>query len=203
MKLKNNLLKIFACFCFIFLMINQKVYANPNIQRFGGDDRYETSIKISSGNWQSSNYVILVSGENFPDALSATPLSKKYNAPILLTRSNYLDWNTLKEINRLGAKNAILVGGSAVISQNVVKQLNNKSIKTTRIWGNDRYETSTKIAENIGLTRGAFIVSGENFPDAVSVAPIASGKSMPIILTSSSGLFSQAKQLIYKDRKST
>jgi putative cell wall-binding protein len=44
-------------------------------------------VEISKDGWQSSNYVIIVSGENFPDALCSTPLAKRYDAPILLTQS--------------------------------------------------------------------------------------------------------------------
>jgi len=43
--------------------------------RISGDDRYSTA-----------DTVIIASGENFPDALCAAPLSKQYNAPILLSR---------------------------------------------------------------------------------------------------------------------
>ena len=179
---KKFLLTICAFFA-VILIANYRVSAAPAIQRTGGDDRYETAIKVSQNNWQNSDYVVLVSGENFPDALSATPLAKKYNAPILLTESNGIRSSLQNELKRLNAKNVIMVGGTGVISQNIETQLKNMGLVSTRIQGTNRYETSVEVAKNIGTNNGVVIASGENFPDAISIASIAAAKQMPIVLT--------------------
>ncbi len=51
-----------------------------------------------------AEYAVLVNGENFPDALSAAPLAKKYNAPILLNSSWILDTSVEDELKRLEVK---------------------------------------------------------------------------------------------------
>jgi N-acetylmuramoyl-L-alanine amidase len=91
--------------------------------------------------------VILASGENFPDALCAAPLATKYQAPILLTSKNSLPSAVENEINRLKPKNAILVGGTGAISDNIKTTLQNKGINVIRISGASRYETSLEIAK--------------------------------------------------------
>lgn len=59
----------------------------------------------------TSDYAILVNGENFPDALSASVLAKKYNAPILLTGSSSLDDTASNQLTRLKVKKVFIVGG--------------------------------------------------------------------------------------------
>ncbi|WP_034869588.1 cell wall-binding repeat-containing protein [Clostridium lundense] len=199
--MKKNLMSFFCCVLSVIFLYTFKVCAASDIQRFGGEDRYETSIKISQGNWQDSDYIILVSGKNFPDALSATPLSKKYNAPILLTGSEEIGTNVMEEIKRLSPKYAFIIGGTGAISENVERQLTQKDIVCTRIAGEDRYETSAKVAQKIGTSNGAFITSGENFPDAVSVAAIAAAKEMPILLTKRDKLPDEVKKVMEANSK--
>lgn len=192
----RNFLLFICCFLSLVFISTFKVAAAPSTQRFGGSDRYETSVQISKNNWKQSNYIIIVSGENFPDALSAAPLAKKYNAPILLTQKDGLGNVVQQEIQRLNAKNAYIVGGTGVVSQNIQSQLSSLNISCTRIEGQDRYETSVKVAQIIGTSNGAVIASGENFSDAVSIAPIAAEKQMPILLTSSDNLPDSVKNFI-------
>lgn len=183
MLLRKKVVLFICCFISLLFMNGFKVSAEAEVQRFGGADRYETSIKISQNNFETTDYIILVSGGDFPDALSAAPLSKKYNAPILLTRKDELSEEIIEEIKRLNAKEAFILGGNQIISENVEKQLTDINVNSSRIYGKDRYETSLKVAEVLGSWQEAFLVSGQNFPDAVSAAPIAALKGMPIILT--------------------
>ncbi|KAJ51030.1 N-acetylmuramoyl-L-alanine amidase [Clostridium tetanomorphum] len=197
----KKLVLFIVCFLSTIFTFTTKVAASPEIERFGGSNRYETSISISRNNWEKSNYFILVSGENFPDALSAAPLSKKYNAPILLTENDSINSKMMDEINRLGSNTAFIIGGPGVISEKVEKQLIDAGIACNRIYGKDRYETSIKIAEIIGTNNGAFIASGDNFPDAVSAAAIASLRNMPILLTASKYLPEKVKNFIYNNNR--
>ena len=183
LDLKKSLL-LFCFMLFIFFTIAPKASASLPIIRLGGSDRYETAIKISQDSFAQSDFIVLASGQDFPDALCAAPLAKKYNAPILLTQGNSLNSSVSQEIKRLGARNAYIVGGIGVISQNIENQLSALNINYTRIEGQDRYETSVKVAEIIGSGNGVVLSSGDNFPDALSIASIAAVRQMPILLTS-------------------
>ena len=101
----------------IILMPSNKVFA-ATIQRLQGLDRYETSISISKSGWKTSDNVVLASGLDFPDALSAAPLAKQLNAPILLIGTT-LDTAINNELNRLQVKNVFVVGGEGVVSKSI------------------------------------------------------------------------------------
>ena len=85
-------------FLTIFLVILSLKADASTLNRIEGTNRYEIAVAISKEGWTNSNYVILVTGEDFPDALCATPLASLYNAPILLTnKDNTRDYRGIKE----------------------------------------------------------------------------------------------------------
>lgn len=178
-------------------------------ERIYGKDRYETAVKISQKGWaMGTDCVILSSGEGYADALCAAPLANINDAPILLTRKNTLDSNTLKELKRLGVKKVYIVGGEGSISkevENTIKSETNSKIE--RIEGKDRYETSIKIAEKLeeletvnknNKSKELILASGENYADALSAAPVGAIREIPIILTKSNELPKETKEYIKK-----
>jgi putative cell wall-binding protein len=168
-----------------------------------GKDRYETSIRISEEGWYSSPVLVLASGENFPDALSAGPLASKYNAPILLSESKELRGDTEKEIYRLNPQKVFIVGGEASISKDIENKLCAKGMEIVRIGGINRYETSMKVASYVGISEknGCVLVSGENYPDALSIASYAASNGMPVILTEKDNLPSGFTEFMNKNVK--
>ncbi|KAJ52084.1 N-acetylmuramoyl-L-alanine amidase [Clostridium tetanomorphum] len=166
-------------------------------QRLWGKDRYETAANISEAGWGFSKYAIIASGEGYADALCAAPLAKISEAPILLTNSNELNKNTLDELKRLEVKHVYIVGGEASVSKEVeekIKYLTGADVE--RLQGKDRYETSIKIAEKLGKPNKLIIASGEGYADALSAAPVAAIKAIPIVLTKSKELPTSAKKYI-------
>ncbi|WP_052737680.1 cell wall-binding repeat-containing protein [Bacillus sp. SA1-12] len=155
----------------------------PATNRISGENRYETSVKLSEEGWYSSDVAVIATGVDFPDALSATPLAYKYDAPLLLTGTNSLPGSVAEELERLEVSKVFLIGGASVISENVVKQLNGLGITVTRISGKDRYETSVNIAKKIGQATDVVVAAGQSFPDALSIAPMAALMETPILLT--------------------
>lgn len=151
--------------------------------RLGGTDRYATCADIADKGWQHSNYAVLVYGGDFPDALSAAPLAAKYLAPILLTDTNTLSQTADAEITRLGVKKVFIVGGPGVVSTQIEDNLKARNIQVERLWGSSRYDTSAAVANYLGPSDQAFVVSGENFPDALSIASYAASQGSPILLT--------------------
>lgn len=190
-----------------------KVHAATQINRVSGKDRYETAAKIASSGWTNSSVAILATGLDYPDALCATPLAKKYNnAPILLVQKDSLDQTgttmIADELKSLGVTQAIIVGGTGVISAKVEAQLDNMKITHIRLAGQDRYETSLKIAQavlpstSMDSNSEVVVTTGENFPDALSIAPIAASKGIPIILSSSKGIDADTMQYLSAKPKS-
>lgn len=87
--------------------------------RLSGQTRFDTAIAISQNGWKKSDYVILTNGFNYSNALGSAALSKKYDAPILLTNTDALNKAVDAEIARLGAQHVILLGGTDVIFVNI------------------------------------------------------------------------------------
>ncbi|MBU5228247.1 cell wall-binding repeat-containing protein [Clostridium senegalense] len=191
--------------------IIKNVYADENgnwtKNRLWGSDRFETANKIADefcktneelgltleyGEYfypdcatTSVDTVILANGFNYPDALCATPLSRTLNAPILLTHQDNLTDSTKKQIEKIKIKNITLVGGTSAISENVENQLKSMKINVSRLGGIDRYDTSYIIAEKVSEGRkikGATIVSGMDWHDAMIASPTAAIKDIPMFL---------------------
>lgn len=196
--LTNNF-KILLLFLFI-ISTTSKVYAEGKYQRYGGNDRYETSVKISQNFSNKSEYAILVSGQNYPDALCACPLSKKYNAPIILTAEDKLDERAAQLMKSSEVSKVFIIGKS--ISKNVEDTLSSMGIKNERIGGKNRYETAMLVADYVGIKDRIVVVSGENYPDALSIAPIAAIMDMPIILVSKENVPDEVKNYL-KDKNYT
>lgn len=170
--------------------------------RLGGQDRYETSTKISQNGWTTSDYVVLASGQGYADALCAAPIASKNSAPILLTPSNNLDQNVKSEITRLKATHVIEIGGTGSISMNVENELKSMGLSVQRLGGADRYETSVKVAKELGTPNKIVVTSGEGYADALSIAPIAAKQGMEILLTSDTGIPDTVKDYIQDNQSS-
>lgn len=170
--------------------------ATDQTKRLWGNDRYQTCSQIVNEGWQSSEYAVLVNGENFPDALSASVLAKKYNAPILLTQKNNLDSNTQDQLKRLSVKKVLIVGGPGVISSVVQGNLESMGIEVQRFYGADRNETSVAVAKQIGTDKGVILTTDSDYTDALSVAPIAAKLQIPIILVPKDSIPNSVKNFI-------
>ena len=162
-------------------------HGNRYVERVAGKNRVYTAINTSKRFFKKSKYVIIADSGNYPDALTATVLAHVLDAPILLNNTRYLEDDVAREIVRLGASEVIIVGGHKSISENVKSQLAKfDANKVQRIWGRDRYVTSSELAYEIerltGKVNKAIIASGENFPDALATAPLGSKEIAPILL---------------------
>jgi putative cell wall-binding protein len=97
--------------------------------------------------------VILASTQNHPDALMAGAPSKKLGIPVLLTDESSLSAETDSAINNLDPENVVIVGGPAVISNEVQTQIE-EDRNTTRLWGTTQTGTSVKVS-NYFWTEGS------------------------------------------------
>ena len=150
-----------------------------------GEDRFETAITISNS-WKKSQEAILVNSTATSDLLCATVLSSQIDCPILLTDKNKINESTINEIKRLNVNKLYLIGGADVINESIEKELNRDSIKTERISGKNRYETSINVANKINKLKKldtVILVNGEHsVADAVSISPVAGNKNIPVII---------------------
>lgn len=182
----------------------------PRFDRIAGSDRVQTSIEIAKEGYPlGSNWVVLASASSFPDALAGVPLAFAHDAPVLLVPDQGITEPLKQELQRLrisadtvADSGVLILGGSAAVTSTVEAQVKSAlgwsstvaGKKITRVAGVNRYETSKKIAEELQERRGglkptaAVIASGETFPDALAVSPLAAVRGWPILLTPSDSL---------------
>lgn len=170
-----------------------KIFEGVDIQRQSGKDRYKTAVEISKKNFGSAETVILVNGMTEADALSASVLAKEKNAPILLIKKDSTPEEVKQEIERLGAKNIIVIGGDSSVSKKAIKDFKQK---VSTIAGKDRFETAVKIAKAAGKTDKLVIANGMTLVDALTASSIAQVENRGIILVKEKEIPQVAKEVI-------
>ncbi len=165
----------------------------PVLERLEGTDRYKTACEIWRSEMSSAQTAIIVTGENFPDALSASALAGAVNGPLLLVQKNAIPAAVTALLSDFGVTDCIIVGGETVVSPGVENMLKNTYI-VSRIDGTDRYATAAKVALEVKNRMGrafpgaVFVATGASFPDALAASPIAYATGMPILLTRTTAL---------------
>lgn len=163
---------------------------NVEVDRLWGSDRYATAVAVSQDDYQTgTDRVFIATGENFPDALAVAPLAHQLGGPLLLTRTGDLPAATAAEVQRLGASQIYILGGTAAVSTSVAQALASYGT-VTRIWGSDRYATAVEISKVAfpTIANVAYVGVGTNFPDALAGAPVAADREGPLLLTQSNSL---------------
>ncbi len=162
----------------------------PTYRVLTGTDRYETAILVSKKAYpMGAPVVCVVKGDDFPDALAAAPLAFAQGGPVILTPSSGLTQAVKTELGRLGATTVYFIGLQPYIKAQVQAALPGATIRS--FVGTDRYHTATLLAGELESVTGPsdriVLASGDTFPDALSVAPLAARKGWAILLTPQSG----------------
>ena len=178
-----------------------------NQARVGGADRYATATQLFDPQFSFATSVVLTSGANYPDALSAGYLAKEFNTGVLTTDPGSLPSETKQELIAHSIATVYLVGGTSAVSQNVLNQVaalhvnNNPAnplINVVRIAGSDRFATNNlvDIYKAPALSTTAIVATGLNFADALAVGPAIYKTGDPLILTSATSLSTSAAATI-------
>jgi len=96
--------------------------SDPDVDRFGGDDRYETALLMNQAFFRESapDYAFLATGTGFADALSGGPLAAALGAPIYLSTQRCLSLDNYREISGMFVREIYALGGKAVLSDRVL-----------------------------------------------------------------------------------
>ena len=198
----------------MFTLTEDGKVEGPSVNTIIGPRRTETAVQISKENFKpvsKNGNVVLVGSNAVVDGLSAGPLAKLVNAPLLLTSTNALDTNVEDEIKRLLVNNTAksdlqtqtvyIVGGTSVVSENVVNKLKQLGIKVERLAGDRRDTTSLAVAKKMAQKNAkfekAFVIGAKGEADAMSISAHAAKEQAPIIVGALNGsLSNDAKNLI-------
>lgn len=160
----------------LFIGLPSASLAKGELKRISGDNRYDTSRQIRDLT-QGVETIVIVNGQKFADAIMASVVSHKENAPVVLVS----DLSTTREVLTSSVEKAFIVGGTAVVKSSLEKELEDKGIKVTRIYGKDRYDTSEAVNDYYNI-KNVILASGENFPDALSAVNLVKTRNLGLKL---------------------
>jgi putative cell wall-binding protein len=145
--------------------------------RLGGADRFATAVAVADALGDPST-VLLASGDNFPDALTAGPAAAVRGAAVLLTNGTILPAATADYLTA-HASAVYAVGGPAALADP----------QAQAVVGADRFATAVAVATEFFASPPVVgIASGENYPDALSAGPLLAHDGAPLLLTATSEL---------------
>lgn len=160
--------------------------------RTGGAGRYETAAALFDSQFSGAPEVVLSSGVNFPDALSASYLAGALGSGTLLTTPNTLSAAARQSIISSAVETVFITGGPGAVSLAVQNQIeaihvgdtaSAPLIEVVRLGGDDRFETNLLVNEFFpNAPDTVLLASGKNFPDALAMGPVAY-QGFPLILT--------------------
>ena len=99
--------------------IEGEVKAFGNVERIGGDTRYETSVLLAEKLFTQPEIAVLAYAQNFPDGLCGGALAASVDAPLILTASGS-GAAAAKYISSNDIRNGYVLGGQSLIDDKTV-----------------------------------------------------------------------------------
>ena len=150
------------------------------VTRFAGKNRYDTNLMILGFCGVFSQDLVVASGTEFADALSASTLGR----PILLVGKT-LTPDQKDFLNGLDPENVYIAGGTGAVLPAVESDIKGFGFNVKRLAGANRYETSLKIAEEFfnDYQHNTFALAyALDFPDGLAGGVLACDKDAPLLL---------------------
>jgi len=141
--------------------------SSAGVASIGGTNRFGTAARIASEYVKSTgrptaDTAIVVNGMAAPDALSASFLSQREGAPILLTAPGQLPAETVEALRDLGVRKVYIVGGRTAVGERVFNSLKDQNaymwdeaskaikprgdkLEVLQLGGDNRYQTNWRV----------------------------------------------------------
>jgi len=153
-----------------------------SVNRIAGNDRYDTAASIAEEFADNPRRVFLATGEEYADALSISSTAAQNETPLLLTSGEELSESTaayLRE-HRDTLQEVRIIGGPAAVSEEVAAAAE----ATGRIYGNNRWETASQVAQNFFEDpRQAVMTTGQHYAEALGGSLYAAFNEVPVLLS--------------------
>lgn len=126
---------------------------SPSATRLVGAGSAQHAALLSKAGWMEGSDTVVIAPSRRPlYAALAAPLAAVLDVPVLLADST-LPSPTTREIERLGASSAVLVGSSAIIGTRVTTALRARGLSVNRLTGADTHATAKAVATYIDRYR--------------------------------------------------
>ncbi|KUG58407.1 hypothetical protein AVL62_10870 [Serinicoccus chungangensis] len=155
------------------------------VERISGTDRYAVAANIAASWADGADTVVVVSGQNFPDALSGSALAGLVGGPVLLTKKASLPGSTVRALKALDPRRIVVLGGTGAVTQGVADELLRYADGVERVTGADRYAVSGAVASSFWEQGGstAYLATGADWPDGLTGGAAAAYEGAPLLLT--------------------
>ena len=147
------------------------------VTRYSGASRFDTAVKVADALGDPGT-VLLATGTNFPDALSAGVAAAKSGGVVLLTNGTTMPPATAAYL-QAHPGTLYAVGGPA----------SKAAPSASAIVGADRFETSVDVAEKFFSSPDSVgFATGRSFPDALSGGALLGHLGAPLLLVDTSSV---------------
>ncbi len=167
------------------------------VRRIFGGTRYETAAQVAvtfgadwpGGTIDGQRPALLASGEAFPDALSAGPVSARAKLPLLLTPRSTTSPAVDEALRTLGVQRIVILGGEGAVSSAVERAYADAGYTVQRLAGSTRTGTAAAVADFAlerldGFSAGTVMLGrGDAFPDALAASIHGGVRGAPLLLT--------------------
>jgi putative cell wall-binding protein len=148
----------------------------------------------------SAATVLLGRADDFADSLASGGLQGAVGAPLLLMDPAALHPAVRDELDRLGAREVVLLGGPAAVGQDVEAALRASGRTTRRVQGATRLATAVAAAREVEAATGppttVVLVRAfgdpedptRGFADSLAAGALAADLAVPVLLTATDGL---------------
>lgn len=153
------------------------------IRRIAGADAFGTAARVADEVWSllgGRHRAVVALGDHpeparaWPDALTSAWFGAVTGAPVLLVDHDRLPRATAEALESVDE--AVLVGGSAAVSESVAEEVASLADKVRRLAGADRFATAAAVADDLldraggaGLGR-VWAATGHGWADALTAA---------------------------------
>ncbi len=145
----------------------------------------EISMELNKSVFKKSKEAIVMNEEALVDGISATPLAYAKNAPIIPVKWKSIDKETKNYLKTLGVEKITIIGGLKGVSKTTEVELKELGYKVKRIAGDDRYQTSIKLANEMNKIKKVksiiLINSRVGLENALGIYSYAAQNNTPII----------------------
>ena len=160
------------------------------VVRVSGSTRYGTAAAVSQRAFpDGARTCHVATGTDFAAALAGVPAAARSEGPLLLVEPDVLPSETRAEIERLGVRDVVILGGEGAVGAAVERALRDVvSGSVERRAGADRYATAAAVTAGFDDAGDVFVATGTDFPDGLAAGPAAVARDNPLLLTSTAGL---------------
>lgn len=173
-------------------LVQEAGLAPSRIDRLAGDNRYQTAAAVAEAVWAGAETrrAGLALGHHdeehraWPDALVAGYHGAVTAAPVLLVTPTGVPPVTVAALH--GVEEAIVVGGTAVVPDEVFAAVDDHAGAVRRLAGPDRYMTAAAVAADlldgaVSPTR-VWAATGRMYADALAAAPVVAAHGEVLLL---------------------